>query len=480
VPDRVNAAVSALDHKGNGGEVPGLTRLGEVWGDDAAKALGKWVNVRALRAAGKGAGFEDSIALEFAEQHTEAYRYVAKSSQWLRWGGSCWRGEDTLAAFDASRALCRRAGDARAKTVAAVVALVRTDRRLAATADQWDRNTMLLNALRSTIDLTTGAERAADRADYVTKQAGTWIAEPGTPHPRWSDFLDTVTNADEKLIGFLQRFAGYCLTGLTSEQVFAFLYGPGANGKGVFVGTLARVMGDYAITAPMEMFLATKVDRHPTEIARLKGARLVVAQETQKGRSWDETKLKNLTSSEPLTGHFMRQDFFDFEPTHKLMITGNHKPGLSSINEAIRRRLLLVPFTAQIPFEQRDPDLAAKLVPEHPAILRWMVAGCLEWQRDRLDVPAVIHEASEHYFADQDTLGQWIEDWLDLDPNAFTATRQLFASWQIWAEQRNTRVGSERAFAQGLADKGYNQGRTRSARGFSGIRLKAHDGAGVM
>ena len=216
---------------------------------------------------------------------------------------------------------------------------------MAATVDQWDRDPMLLNTKGSTVDLTTGTSRPPDRLDYLTKQAGTTVAESGAPHPLWTQFLNKVTGEDDDLIDFLQRFAGYCLTGETREHKLLFIYGPGANGKGVFVNTLARVMGDYAISAPIEMFLASKHDRHPTEVARLKGARLVVAQETEKGRRWDETKLKVLTSSDRLSAHFMRQDYFDFDPTHKLLITGNHKPSLASVDEAMRRRLLLVPFT---------------------------------------------------------------------------------------------------------------------------------------
>jgi P4 family phage/plasmid primase-like protien len=473
--DRVTAAKSALDAKTNGHDIAGLQRLGEVWGEDVAKILRKWLGYTQLASKG-GAGLEDEVALAFAETHAEDFRYVAKSSQWMRWNGSHWEREDTLKAFDASRKLCRDAGDAKARTVAAVVALARSDRRMAAAADQWDCDQMLFNTARSTINLSTGNERPPERLDHITKQAGTWLAPPGTPHALWTAFLDRVTDADESLIGFLQRISGYCLTGLTREHVLAFLYGSGANGKGVFANTLARVMGNYAITAPMEMFLASTNDRHPTEIARLKGARLVVAQETTKGRRWDETRLKNLTSSDPLSGHFMRQDFFDFDPTHKLLITGNHKPSLSSINEAIRRRLLLVDFAVEIPSHERDPDFAGKLVPEYPAILRWMLDGCLEWQRDGLNVPHRVRVASDAYFADQDTIQQWIDDWLDAsDPDAFTPTRQLFTSWKGWAEQRNTRAGSEKSFAQNLSEKGYDQGRTLKARGFRGIRLKAND-----
>ena len=219
----------------------------------------------------------------------------------MHWIGTCWQPEDTLKAFDRSRTLCRAAGDADAKTVAAVVTLARSDRRIAATAEQWDADPMRLQTTRTTIDLRNGFEYPPERSHYITKQTGTYLAPPSTPHPLWTGFLDLITEADQTLIGFLQRLSGYCLTGLVREQVLAFLYGLGGNGKGVFVNTLAKIMGDYAITAPIEMFLASKHERHPTEIARLKGARLVIAQETQKGRRWDETKLKALTGGDRLS-----------------------------------------------------------------------------------------------------------------------------------------------------------------------------------
>jgi putative DNA primase/helicase len=479
VRDRIVAATGAVSVKANGHDVAGLTRFAEVWGKDAADTLGRWFAWREHRRDGKGAGLEDTVALDFAEQHAEAFRYVAASSQWLRWDGSRWQPEDTLAAFDAARKLCRPAGDAKAKTVAAVITLARSDRRLAATVDQWDANPMLLNTRCSTVDLTTGTARTPERGDYMTKQTGTWAAEPGTPHPLGTGFLDKVTGADQNLIGFLQRFAGYCLTGHTREHVLAFLYGRGANGKSVFIGTLARIMRDYAITAPTDMLLASKHDRHPTEIARLKGARLVIAQETQKGRRFDEAKLKMLTSSDRLSGRFMRQDLFDFDPTHKLIVAGNHKPSLASVDEAIRRRLLLTPFTVEIPVAERDPDFAKKLVSEYPAILRWMVDGCLEYLRDGLKVPRRVQEASEEYFSAQDTLEQWLADCIDRrDSRAFTTTRVLFTSWKTWNEQRNMRPGTEKAFASDLADKGYEQHRMAYGRGFKGLRLHTDLGKG--
>ena len=262
------------------------------------------------------------------------------------------------------------------------------------------------------------------------------------------------------------------MTGFVSEHSLVFLFGTGANGKGVFTATVTGIFGDYAIVAPMEMFLTSNVERHPTEIAKLKGARLVVAQETQKGRRWDESKIKTLTGGDKLTGRFMRGDFFDFKPTHKFLIAGNHKPIFRTVDEAIRRRFLLVPFTVCIPEEDRDPKLAEKLKAEWPAILRWMVDGCLEWQRVGLKVPDSVRKATDEYLADQDTVGQWIDEATEPDVNNFERTRALFGSWKAWCEPRNLFVGTETAFADVLKDRGYRKADTRNWRGFTGLRLK--------
>jgi putative DNA primase/helicase len=335
---------------------------------------------------------------------------------------------------------------------------------------------MKKEAYMTTINLGTGIEHPSDPKDYITKISAVRAARPGTPHPLWDSFLARVTDNNPELIGFLKRFLGYCLTGDTFEHVLVFLYGTGANGKGVFVNTIIGIMNDYAVIAPMELFMASKHERHPTEIAKLRGARLVVAQETEKGRRWDETKIKMLTSDDKLTGRFMRQDFFDFTPTHKLIITGNHKPSLRSVDEAIRRRFLLVPFTVTIPPAERDPKLAEKLKAEWPAILRWMLDGSLEWHQNGLMVPEIVRNATDSYFDDQDTMAQWIDDWIVGDTNAFTSIADLFKSWKLWCERTNNYVGTERAFSEDLVDHGFERERTKYSRSFKGIALRAHDG----
>jgi len=172
---------------------------------------------------------------------------------------------------------------------------------------------------------------------------------PGGECPLWLKFLGEITGSDEELQGFLQRFAGYSLTGSILEHAVFFFYGTGTNGKGVFLNTLTSVLADYAAVAPIEAFVVTQGERHPTDLAGLRGARLVTAQETERGRRWAESKIKALTDGDPITARLMRQDFFTYLPTFKLAIAGNHKPSLGAVNAAIRRRLHLIPCTVRSP-----------------------------------------------------------------------------------------------------------------------------------
>jgi putative DNA primase/helicase len=328
----------------------------------------------------------------------------------------------------------------------------------------------------ATTDLRTGLSRTPRPEDYNTKvtRAG-GLALAGTPCSLWMNFLRRVCGGDEELVAFLQRWCGYCLTGITTEQVLVYLYGTGANGKSVFVSTVAGILGDYAAVAPMEMLLASKNERHPTELAKLMGVRLVTAHEVAGGRRWDEDKIKLLTGGDKLTARFMRQDFFEFTPKFKLMIFGNHKPTLRNVDEAIKRRFLLVPFTVTIPEAERDPDLVEKLKPEWPAILRWMINGCLEWQRlGHLGIPAKVRDASNEYFADQDSIGQWIEEALSChDDRAFTRTADLFTAWREWCTLRNLTAGSVKGFSQALADRGLAKKRDNVAKwGFKGVTFR--------
>jgi putative DNA primase/helicase len=325
-----------------------------------------------------------------------------------------------------------------------------------------------------TIDLITGKTYDPRPEDYMTKCSA---VAPGGDCPQWRKFLETVTGGDTDLEEYLQRVCGYCLTGLTSEHAIFFLYGTGANGKSVFMNTISGMMGDYAVAAPMDTFIESKMDRHPTELAMLRGARLVTATETQAGRHWNEARIKQLTGGDPIPARFMRGDFFEFKPQFKLMISGNHKPALRNIDEGIRRRLHLIPFTVTIPADQRDPALPDKLRDEWPGILQWAIDGTLEWRRTGLNAPAAVISATNAYLDAEDDTASWIGECCIEDRAIEASSSDLYASWKAWAE-RTGRVGgagSQKAFSQAIEDKGYSKDKRRTGMVFGGLRLNPQD-----
>jgi putative DNA primase/helicase len=420
---------------------------------------------------------DEALALQFAERHADDLRYVAAWGRWLSWTGTHWRFDDTLQAFDHARIICREAAAAcnetkvasaiaSAKTVAAVERLARADRRLAA-IDQWDSDPWLLNTPQGVVDLRTG-----ERADHKSSYYMTHItaAAPGGRCPLFLAFLATITDNDKALQAYLQRVLGYALTGRTSEHSLFFGYGTGANGKGVLVNTVAKIMGTYHKTAPIETFTASNTDRHPTDLAGLRGARLVTATETEEGRRWAESRIKTLTGGDAISARFMRQDFFEYTPAFKLFITGNHKPGLRSVDEAIRRRLHLIPFAVTIPPEKRDQQLGEKLKKEYPGILAWMIEGCLRWQAMGLQPPKAVVDATAAYLAAEDAITAWIDEKCERDPSAWESSSNLFASWKFWAETNGEPPGSVKRLSQHLEARGFVPARRNTARGFLGIK----------
>jgi putative DNA primase/helicase len=426
---------------------------------------------------------DDALALRFAKLHANDLRYVAEWSKWLRYDGTRWQFDNTLAVFDSVRAICRAAAAecnkarsakelASAKTVAAVERLARSDRRLAATAEQWDADLWLLNTPKGVIDLRTGSMRAHRAEDYLIHM--TAVAPEGES-PLWHTFLDRVTGGDGELQRYLQRVCGYALTGLTHEHALFFLYGKGANGKTTFVKTVAGILEDYHRTAPIETFSASHTDRHPTELADLRGARLVTANETEEGRRWAESRINMLTGGDRVSARFMRQDLFAFTPQLKLVISGNHKPSLRSVNEAARRRFNLIPFTVTIPAEERDKDLSDKLKAEWPGILQWMIDGCVDWQERGLAPPEVVTAATTAYLDAQDTVAAWLDECCELDANTWERSQALFASWKAWAERSGQFVGDIKTFRDRLDGRDgiefRKQPGTKRA-GFQGVRLR--------
>jgi P4 family phage/plasmid primase-like protien len=382
---------------------------------------------------------EDGIALAFTAKHKHALRYCHHTGAWFQWNGSIWRREETKLAFSWARQVCRaiardagktKATLSRAATAAAVERFAQSDRAFAVTSEIWDTDPWLLGTPGGAVDLRTGMRRPAMAADYITKTTAVTPGELGDC-PVWLAFLRQATGGDTEFARFLQQWCGYSLTGITREHALLFVYGPGGNGKSVFLNTVSGILGDYCRTAAMDTFTTTPGDRHPTDLAMLRGARLVTATETEEGRAWAEARIKQLTGGDPISARFMRQDFFSFLPQFKLTIAGNHKPTLKNVDEAARRRFNIAPFLHTPP--QPDRGLETRLRDEWPGILAWMIAGCVDWQGNGLVRPKVVTDATADYFDAQDIIGRWLAERCILDPHLQEKPGRLVSDCRTWA-----------------------------------------------
>jgi P4 family phage/plasmid primase-like protien len=412
------------------------------------------------------------IANVFAETHRNGLRYVAKWGKWLQWRDGRWREDETLKAFDLIRKTCVERGIEKmlmSKMVGAVHTLVRSDNRLAATSDQWDADPWLLNTPEGMIDLHTSGVRKHDPYAYCTKST---TVGPRGDCPLWKAFLHRIMGGDEALIGYLQRVLGYCLTGDTSEQALFFAHGVGQNGKTVLMSSVAGIMGDYCQATPIETFTESKSDRHPTELARMRGARLVTATETEAGRYWAESRLKEITGGERIAARFMHKDFFEYTPQFKPIISGNHKPRLRSVGKAMRRRVNMVPFLVVIPEDERDNQLLAKLKGEWRGILQWMIEGCLDWQERGLAPPEAVTAATDAYFAGEDGYADWIADRCEIVCGHWGRSSALFASWKDWAEKAGQHAGDTKRFREEMERLGYPLKRDKTGNFYVGLCIR--------
>lgn len=428
------------------------------------------------RAKQADAPTDDQLALELAEVIAGCFRFVESWSTWLYFDGTCWTMERTRLAWDLARQLCRQAAVdyemrklAAFATVRATIELVKSDRRIAATTDIWDRNPWLLNTPGGTIDLRTWVTYTHRAGDFITKITA---AAPGGDCPKWQAHW-RLAIPDEKRRAFLRRYLGYALTGVPAD-CFLFCWGTGRNGRSTIINTARRVMGSYACAAQASTFAKKQHEAHTTELARLRSLRLVVTAENKKGARWDEEKIKQMTGGDPIVARFMRQDDFEFMPEFKLAISGNNKPDLSTVDEAMRARFLLLPFG--VTTAMRKPNYFEQFEAELGGILQDIIEGCYEWQDTGLNPPPAVTEATEEYLATQDRTARWVEECTEKAPGT-TTVLNLYASWTRWAGRSGEKPGSLVAFVEAVkAHPGKflhspNKGRTKAQ--FHGIRLTA-------
>jgi putative DNA primase/helicase len=291
--------------------------------------------------------------------------------------------------------------------------------------------------------------------------------------PRWEQFLSQVMNNDGHLIAFLQKCVGYTLTGDTREQALFLAYGGGSNGKSVFISTLLQLMGDYGKSTRTETLLSKKYDGIPNDVARLHGARLVAAVESEAGRRLAEALVKQLTGGDTICARFLRREFFEFRPTFKVWLAVNHKPTVRGTDHAIWRRIRPIPFTVTIPDEQQDKTLDDKLKTELPGILAWAVRGTHLWLQDGLTPPEAVKQATQTYREEMDVLGAFLRECCMVEPDAKETAASLYGTYkEAWCKESGEKPITKTAFGIALRERGLQAKVHRGAQHWFGVRLR--------
>jgi putative DNA primase/helicase len=258
------------------------------------------------------------------------------------------------------------------------------------------------------------------------------VYDPGATCPRWERFIAEIFASDDSLVRFIQRAIGYTLCGLTGEQCLFLLFGTGANGKSTLTRTIANVLGDYGWNMPFSTIEMRDRAAIPNDLAALVNRRFVMASETNDGTRLNESRVKALTGCEPVTARFLHGEFFTFEPVAKFWLSVNHKPIVRDDSHGFWRRMRLVPFTQVFSV---NPSLADELAAEASGILAWAVRGCVQWQREGLNAPAIVVAATDEYATDSDVLAGFISEACEPEPAAQIKASDLYDHYKRWAEQ---------------------------------------------
>jgi putative DNA primase/helicase len=341
----------------------------------------------------------------------------------------------------------------------AMVAKLRTLQSLAVSSDQLDQHPFLVNTRNWTLDLSDGTvvARPHSQEDYLTKTLEVEY-DPEATCPQWMEFLTDIFGGDEAIMQAVQRMVGYTLTGDTSEQCLFFAYGTGKNGKSVFFNALEALFGEYYGRAPSEMIMMNKYSQIPSDVAQLKGQRMVVTSEIGENRRLDEERIKDLTGGDTVTARKMHQDWFKFRCTHKLWIFGNHKPVLTGVDLGIRRRFRIIPFEVTIPEEKRRPmrDLLDAFRAELPGILNWALEGYVRYREAGLLDTEKMTSALSAYFSDMDIVGQFLKECCEEIPSQVTLVKKIWEPYKGWCDDIGERAQAGRRFNQSLRERGYD------------------------
>jgi putative DNA primase/helicase len=372
-------------------------------------------------------GSEDYDALNIVETYQNEITYCIERSKWLHWNGHVWEWQPQDGGYvrELARHYARTITPENSKQetwkkaalknsgITGRLSLASTDRRVARKANEFDAHPLELNTPGGIVNLATGELMESDPAKLHTKT--TTVTPKNMPTPRWDKFLDDTFNKDAEIIAYVRDLLGYAATGVIRNHILPFFYGAGGNGKSVLTDVIMHLLGDYAGSAPAGFLMAKTITTHETEIARLDGLRFVVSSEINPSDRFDEAKVKLLTGGDQLTARRMREDHYDFRPTHKLFLMGNHQPRVSAGGPSFWRRLRLIGFTNQVRKEDMIDNLTDLLIEEEgPGILQWVVDGAANMLTNGLNEPKSVIEASQEYAEEEDSLARFVTEHLKL------------------------------------------------------------------
>ena len=419
-------------------------------------------------------------------------RYVPAWSKWLVYVDGAWTDDaDQARVGEIAKRVARRLfevaveqdGEQRrrtvrhamacekAHTIANMVRLARGMPSVLTDHRDLDADPWLLNVKNGTIDLRTGELRQHDPDDLLTMQAPV-VFDPAAQASLWLACVERwLPDGEER--AFVQRAVGTGLTGHPLEYLFVNV-GAGGNGKSKFFGAISSVLGPFAVTPHKSLLVATKHEGHPTHVASLFRARLLIAPETSQDDRLDEEMVKNLTGGDELTARRMREDEWKFHPTHTAFVHTNHRPSIRGVDEGIWRRVRLIPWNVTIPAAERDPHLADKLRAESSGILNWLIAGARAWHTEGLREPASVLRATEEYRLAEDHLGKFIADRCELDDHAYTPVKDLRLAYEEWCTEAGEHPVSPQRLGRDLGGRGFDAARMGSptSRHWLGIGLK--------
>ena len=410
------------------------------------------------------------------------YLYIPEQKAWYRYNGKVWE-EDVSNQIIQDIIKCLRQAqkealnisddDKREKTmkwllssesqakIKAALNLMESIPFMCARINQFDRDDMLLNVQNGTVDLRTGELREHNREDYLTKICNVGY-NPDAKSALFEIFLDEITEGNQAKKLYLQKLSGYCCTAKISEEEFYQAKGSGQNGKTKLFETIKYCLGSYAVTASPDILMQKDMTSIPNDIARLQGVRLVIMSEPDPGKRFSDNAIKSLTGGDTIIARFLHKEYFEFTMKAKMVMLTNHEIKAIGTDHGLWRRIVVIPFTYQVPEEKKDKHLQEKLIADAEAVLAWMIQGCLLWQKEGLQQPQELIEVKDEYRKAQDAVGLFLEECCTEDAKSRVSAADLYKAYIQWCQDTGEYEISQRQFGTRLREKGYTSLKSNS------------------